>query len=95
MQLHNDRTCSLSDRKWQQIADAQKVALRDDTVSAIGEGIAEVAQYITEMDFQDNLLWEWEEVINVIFVFFPLPLPLLFPCQSHPQPLSLCIRSPV
>lgn len=49
-------------RKWQQIEDAQKVAIRDDTVSAIGEGIAEVAAFITEIDLQDNLLWEWKEV---------------------------------
>lgn len=50
------------ERKWQQIEDAEKVAIRDDTVSTIGEGIAEVAAFITEIDLQDNLLWEWKEV---------------------------------
>jgi hypothetical protein len=52
-------------RKWQQIEDAYKIAIRNDTVSAIGSGIAEAASFITEMDLQDNLLWEWEEVTNL------------------------------
>ena len=59
----------MHNRKWQQIEDAQKVAIRDDTVSTIGEGIAEVAAFITEMDLQDNLLWEWEEVCASMKLF--------------------------
>jgi hypothetical protein len=52
-------------RKWQQIEDAYKIAIRNDTVSAIGSDIAEAASFITEMDLQDNLLWEWKEVANL------------------------------
>ena len=66
----------MHNRKWQQIEDAQKVAIRDDTVSTIGEGIAEVAAFITEMDLQDNLLWEWEEVC--IYEVIPNRNPLTF-----------------
>lgn len=66
----------IHNRKWQQIEDAQKVAIRDDTVSTIGEGIAEVAAFITEMDLQDNLLWEWEEVC--IYEVIPNRDPLTF-----------------
>jgi tubulin-specific chaperone E len=49
-------------RKWQQIGEAQQVGIRDDTVSSIGDGIAEIAAFVTEMDLQDNLLWEWKEI---------------------------------
>ena len=52
-------------RKWQQIADAHKVALRNESVSTIGTGIAEVASQVTEVDLQDNLLWQWEEVVSL------------------------------
>ena len=52
-------------RKWQQIEDAHKVALRHASVSTIGEGIAEVASHVTEVDLQDNLLCRWEEVASL------------------------------
>ena len=49
-------------RKWQQIGAVGKVAIRDDTVSSIGSDIAELAGHFTEIDLQDNLLWQWSEV---------------------------------
>jgi hypothetical protein len=56
-------------RKWQQIGEAQQVGIRDDTVSSIGDGIAEIAAFVTEMDLQDNLLWEWKEVTHTTKIF--------------------------
>ena len=38
------------------------MGVRDDSVSSIGDGIAELAANVTELDLQDNLLWEWSEV---------------------------------
>lgn len=52
-------------RRWQQIEDANKVALRNESVSTIGTGIAEVAANITEVDLQDNLLWQWKEITSL------------------------------
>jgi tubulin-specific chaperone E len=52
-------------RKWQQIGEAQQVGIRDDTVSSIGDGIAEIAAFVTEIDLQDNLLWEWKEIASL------------------------------
>jgi hypothetical protein len=49
-------------RKYQQIEDANKVAIRNDTVSTIGEGLSEYISHVTEVDLQNNLLWQWEEV---------------------------------
>ena len=49
-------------RRLQQIGEADRVGIRDDTVSKIGCGIADLAGLVTEVDLQDNLLWEWKEV---------------------------------
>lgn len=49
-------------RKWQQIGTVDKVAIRDDSISSIGEGIAELAGHFTDIDLQDNLLWQWSEL---------------------------------
>ena len=51
-------------RRWQQIGEADRVGIRDDTVSKIGSGIADLAGLVTEIDLQDNLLWEWKEVCS-------------------------------
>ena len=49
-------------RKYQQIAVVNKVAIRDDVISHIGEQVSEVASHFTEIDLQDNLLYKWSEV---------------------------------
>jgi hypothetical protein len=52
-------------RKWQQIETVNKIAMRDDEVSTAGDDISEVASHLTEVDLQDNLLWQWSEVANL------------------------------
>lgn len=49
-------------RKWQQIGTVDKVAIRDDSISSIGDDIAELAGHFTDIDLQDNLFWQWSEV---------------------------------
>jgi len=52
-------------RKWQQIATVDKVAIRDDTISSIGEDVAELASHFVDIDLQDNLLWKWSELASL------------------------------
>ena len=49
-------------RKWQQIGAVDKVAIRDDTISSIGDNVSELAGHFTEIDLQDNLLWKWSDL---------------------------------
>lgn len=49
-------------RKWQQISAIDKVAIRDDRIASMGEGLKEVAGHLKEVDLQGNLLWKWSEV---------------------------------
>jgi hypothetical protein len=49
-------------RKWQQIDAVNKVAIRNDSISTIGEDVADIAAHIVEVDLQDNLIWQWAEV---------------------------------
>ena len=49
-------------RKWQQIDGIDKVAIRDDKISTIGEGLAEIGGHFVEVDLQDNLLFKWSEI---------------------------------
>ena len=52
-------------RKWQQIGAVSKVAIRDDTISSIGEDIGELAGHFTDIDLQDNLLWRWSDLASL------------------------------
>jgi len=53
-------------RKWQQIGGVEKVAIRNDTVSSIGDdSVSELAGHFTEIDLQDNLLWQWSEIASL------------------------------
>ena len=52
-------------RKWQQIETVEKVAVRSDTVSTIGDSVADVAGHLIEIDLQDNLIYQWEELANL------------------------------
>lgn len=49
-------------RKWQQIGSIDKVAIRDDKISCIGEGLTEIGGHFVEVDLQDNLLYKWSEI---------------------------------
>ena len=65
-------------RKWQQIGTVSKVAIRDDTISSIGENIAEMAGHFTEIDLQDNLLWRWSDLAGLA-----IQIPVLSTLQLH------------
>lgn len=59
-------------RKWQQISGIQKIALRNENIHRIadegdtgGRDVAQVLGHVTEVDLQDNLLWQWREVSPV------------------------------
>ncbi len=49
-------------RKYQQIDKVDKVAVRDDTISIIGENVADLVGHVVEIDLQDNLLHKWSEL---------------------------------
>lgn len=49
-------------RKWQQIDIVEKVVIRNECISHIGENISELAGHFKEIDLQENLFSEWEEV---------------------------------
>ena len=49
-------------RKWKQIAVIDKVAIRDDNISSIGDDVVEMCGHFTEIDLQDNLLHSWVEI---------------------------------
>ena len=51
-------------RKWQQIFNINKIAMRNDSVGYCDADAAEFVGHFTEIDLQDNLLWQWKEVAN-------------------------------
>ncbi len=61
--------CSFIDRKHQQLSTINKFAVRNDTVSSVGENLREVIGHMIEADLQDNLLWQWSEVRSYIIYF--------------------------
>lgn len=52
-------------RKWQQIGTIDKIAIRDDSISSIGDNVAALAGHFTDIDLQDNLLWKWSELASL------------------------------
>ena len=53
-------------RKWQQIETLDKVTIRNDSISSMGDKLGEVAAHLIEVDLQDNLIWQWNEVSLLI-----------------------------
>lgn len=51
-------------RKWQQLEVIDAIAVRNDNVSTIGSTLGTFASHLTEVDLQDNLLWQWTEVAS-------------------------------
>lgn len=49
-------------RKWKQLAVLDKVAIRDDNICCVGEGVEALAGHFIEIDLQDNLIHSWTEV---------------------------------
>lgn len=52
-------------RKRQQLENVTTVAVRNDTVCTMGEGLAAIASHLLEIDLQDNLIWDWQEVNQI------------------------------
>lgn len=52
-------------RKWQQIDVVDRVVLRDESISSIGENIFELAGHFKEIDLQDNLLYQWTDLVSL------------------------------
>lgn len=52
-------------RQRQQLDKLDKVSVRNDTISSIGDGLVNIASHMVEIDLQDNLLWRWDEVIKL------------------------------
>ena len=52
-------------RKWQQLSVVDKVAIRNENISTIGESIFQLAGHFKEIDLQDNLIYKWSEVANL------------------------------
>jgi len=53
-------------RKWQQIATVNTIVMRSDLISSAGEGLEAHVGHMTSVDLQDNLLWQWVEVANLV-----------------------------
>lgn len=70
-QINIEFVGELKIRKYQQINNVNKVAMRCAGITHIGkmEDINTSTNHIEEIDLQDNLLWQWEEVNIFIFLF--------------------------
>jgi len=52
-------------RKWQQIDVVSKTVMRSLGITHIGDGTGVKMSHIDDIDLQDNLLWQWEEVLSL------------------------------
>lgn len=52
-------------RKWQQIDVVSKTVMRSLGITHIGDGTGVKMSHIDNIDLQDNLLWQWEEVLSL------------------------------
>lgn len=49
-------------REKQQLHNIEKVSVRTDYVSSMGDELSTIASHLVELDLQDNLLSQWEEI---------------------------------
>ena len=49
-------------RKWQNIKELNKIAMRSESVGFCDDDVATIVGHFTEIDLQDNLLWQWSQV---------------------------------
>ncbi len=52
-------------RQRQQLSLLDKISLRFDNVSVVGNDLGPVISHVNEVDLQDNLLWKWNEVARI------------------------------
>ncbi len=58
------------DRGKQQLQNLYKVSVRNENVSKIGL-ISSLSESVLELDLQDNLIWDWNEVMSHSFAQQP------------------------
>ena len=49
-------------RKWQNIKEINKIAMRCESVGFCDDDVATVVGHFTEIDLQDNLIWQWIQI---------------------------------
>lgn len=49
-------------RKWQNIKEINKIAMRCESVGYCDDDITAIVGHFTEIDLQDNLIWQWNQI---------------------------------